>query len=184
MNPWHDIDPGNQLPNSVQAIIEIPKFSKTKFELDKASGLLKVDRVLYSSTHYPANYGFIPKTYCGDNDPLDILVLGQAVVYPLSIMRARPIGYMRMVDQGDADDKIISVHADDPEMSDIYSIKDLAPHILKEIKNFFEIYKNLEGKKVEVDGFYDAKEANSIIEEAFKFYKENKTKIMLQKETN
>ncbi|WP_413287530.1 inorganic diphosphatase [Bdellovibrio sp. HCB337] len=172
MNPWHDISPGDKTPDIVHALIEIPRFSKTKFEVDKASGLLKVDRVLYSSVHYPTNYGFIPKSYCGDGDPLDILVLGQADVYPLSIMRARPIGYMPMIDQGDADDKIIAVHADDPEMNEIQSIKDLRPHSLKEIRNFFEIYKGLEGKKIEVQDFRDKAAAHTVILEAFKYYQE------------
>lgn len=170
MNPWHDIEAGEDAPEIVNAIIEIPRFSKTKFELDKKSGLLKVDRVLYSSVHYPANYGFIPQSYSDDKDPLDILVLGQADVYPLSIMRARPVGFMRMIDQGDLDDKIIAVHADDPEMLEINSIKDLPSHTLKEIQNFFEIYKGLENKKVSVEGFRDKSEALVVIQKAFADY--------------
>src|ERR1051325_7349548 len=114
MHPWHEVEIGTDSPNVVNAVIEIPKGSKTKYELDKKSGLIKVDRVLFSSVHYPANYGFIPRTYCGDHDPLDILVLGQDPVVPLSIMRAKPIGVMKMVDQGESDDKIVAVHADDP----------------------------------------------------------------------
>jgi inorganic pyrophosphatase len=178
MNPWHDVEIGENSPQIVNAIIEIPRFSKTKFELDKKSGLLKVDRVLYSSVHYPANYGFIPKTYCGDHDPLDILVLGQADVYPLSIMRARPVGYMRMHDQGEADDKIIAVHADDPEMSDINSMADLPAHALAEIKNFFEIYKKLENKSVEVDRFFDSQAAKEVIQEALKLYQTHKSGLI------
>lgn len=174
MNPWHDVEIGNNAPEVINAIIEIPRFSKTKFELDKKTGLLKVDRVLYSSVHYPANYGFIPQSYSDDKDPLDILVLGQADVYPLSIMKARPIGYMRMIDQGDIDDKIISVHADDPEMAEIHSIKDLAPHTLKEIQNFFEIYKGLENKKVSVEGFKDRDEALGIVKKAVSDYQEHR----------
>ncbi len=177
MNPWHDLEIGERSPEIINAIIEIPRFSKTKFELDKKTGLLKVDRVLYSSVHYPANYGFIPQSYCGDHDPLDILVLGQAEVYPLSIMRVRPIGYMRMVDQGEADDKIIAVHADDPEMAQIQSINEIAPHTLKEIRNFFEIYKELEGKDVEVNGFFDKKEALQIIIEAQNLYQKLKSEL-------
>jgi len=172
MNPWHDVSYGDKAPEIVNALIEIPRFSKTKFEVDKVSGLLKVDRVLYSSVHYPTNYGFIPKSFCGDGDPLDILVLGQAEVPPLSIMRARPIGYLPMIDQGDADDKIIAVHADDPEMNEIHSIKDLRPHSLKEIRNFFEIYKSLEGKKIELQDFKDRDAALQVIREAFAFYTE------------
>lgn len=178
MNPWHDVDSGEK--TLVNAIIEIPKFSKTKFELDKKSGLLKVDRVLYSSVHYPANYGFIPRTYCGDHDPLDILVLGQAEVPPLSMMRARPIGYMKMLDQGEADDKVIAVHADDPEMSGYTSLEQLPPHILREIKNFFEIYKNLEGKVVAVDEFHSADEAFQVIQEAFDLYLREESNLRAQ----
>lgn len=178
MNPWHDVSPGDKAPQIVTALIEIPQGSKTKFELDKASGLLKVDRVLYSSVHYPANYGFIPRSYCGDHDPLDILVLGQAEVYPLSLMRARPVGCMRMIDQGESDDKVIAVHEDDPEMAHVQTIKDLAPHQLKEIRNFFEIYKGLENKKVEVEGFLDLPETLKIINESFELYEKEKTKLL------
>ena len=170
MNPWHEVSVGIHAPKIVNTIVEIPKNSKTKFEIDKKTGLLKVDRVLYSSVHYPANYGFIPQTYCGDKDPLDIFILGQAEVYPLSIMRARPIGYLRMLDQGEADDKIIAVHADDPEVENIHSIKDLPPHKLKEIHNFFETYKKLENKEVKVDNFFDKNDAEKIIIEAQALY--------------
>ena len=174
MNPWHDVEVGEKAPEVINAIIEIPRFSKTKFELDKKTGLLKVDRVLYSSVHYPANYGFIPQSYSDDKDPLDILVLGQAEVCPLSIMKARPIGFMRMIDQGDIDDKIIAVHADDPEMAEIQSINDLASHTLKEIQNFFEIYKGLENKKVSVEGFKDKPDALVILKKALSDYQERR----------
>ncbi|MBL7687296.1 MAG: inorganic diphosphatase, partial [Bdellovibrionaceae bacterium] len=111
MHPWHDVEIGDNAPNIIQVIIEVPKGSKNKYELHKPSGLLKVDRVLFSSVHYPANYGFIPQSYCEDHDPLDVLVLGQESVVPLTIMEAKPIGVMKMSDQGEADDKIIAVHA-------------------------------------------------------------------------
>jgi inorganic pyrophosphatase len=175
MNAWHDIP--LESSDLFPALIEIPAGSKTKFELDKPTGLLKVDRVLYGSVHYPWNYGFIPRTYCGDHDPLDVLVLGQAVVYPLSIMRAVPIGVMRMVDQGEADDKIIAVHADDPSFHHFRDIKEIAPHILDEISNFFEIYKSLEKKKVEVNGMFGRAEAIRIIEEAVALYKKLETEL-------
>lgn len=170
MHPLHDVDVGSEAPNIVNCIIEIPAESKTKFELDKATGLLKVDRVLYSSVHYPHSYGFIPRTHCDDGDPLDILVIGQAKVYPLCIMRAKPIGYMQMIDQGKADDKIIAVHADDPQFMDRESIHELPPHILAQIRNFFENYKQLEGKSVKVEEFKDRASSKQIILEALKLY--------------
>jgi inorganic pyrophosphatase len=175
MNPWHDIEVDNL--EIVPALIEIPASSKTKFELDKKTGLLRVDRVLYSSVHYPHNYGFIPQTYCDDGDPLDIFVLGQAVVYPLSIMRAKPIGFMRMLDQGKLDDKIIAVHADDPEYHHYDDISELAPHISREIKNFFEIYKNLEGKTVDVQDFKGKVEALKVIDDALRLYRKEASQL-------
>jgi inorganic pyrophosphatase len=174
MNAWHDIAVGFADVENFPALIEIPALSKTKFELDKKTGILKVDRVLYSSVHYPHNYGFIPQTFCDDGDPLDVLVLGQAIVYPLSIMRAKPIGYMRMIDQGKMDDKIIAVHLDDPAYCHYENMSELAPHIFLEIKNFFEIYKQLENKKVEVAAFHSRLEAIEVIKEGLKLYLEQK----------
>ena len=175
MNPWHDIQVTN--PKKVPALIEIPAGSKTKFELDKATGLLKVDRVLFGSVHYPHNYGFIPRTYCGDKDPLDIFVLGQAIVYPLSIMQAKPIGYMKMLDQGEMDDKIIAVHSDDPTVNHYEDISQLPPHLFLEIKNFFEIYKLLENKQIAVDAFHGREAALQVIEDAIELYKKNETEL-------
>jgi inorganic pyrophosphatase len=171
MHPWHDVAVGEESPFFVNAIIEIPKGSKVKYELDKMSGLIKMDRILFSSVHYPANYGFIPQSYCEDNDPLDILVLGQEAAVPLCIMRAKPIGVMKMLDQGEADDKIISVHADDPEYTQINSISDLPPHRIKEIRRFFEDYKALENKIVKVEEFFDCAEAHRVIAAALALYK-------------
>lgn len=170
MHPWHDVEIGEHAPAVVNAIIEIPKGSKAKYELDKKSGLIKMDRILFSSVQYPANYGFIPQTYCEDNDPLDILVLGQETAVPLCIMRAKPIGVMKMLDQGEADDKVIAVHADDPEFSHVESLEDLPPHRIKEIRRFFEDYKQLENKIVKVEKFFDRAEAARVIDSAQKLY--------------
>ncbi len=169
-NSWHDVDLGTDVPNLFPAIIEVPKGSKTKYELDKDTGLIRVDRILYSSVQYPANYGFIPQTYCEDHDPLDVLVLGQEPVYPLSIVMARPIGLMKMVDQGEADDKIIAVHVHDPEYAHYECIEELPPHRMVEVKRFFEDYKALENKLVVVEDFLGRAEAVEIIQEAIALY--------------
>lgn len=177
MHPWHEVDIGENSPTIINAIIEIPKGSKAKYELDKKSGLIKMDRILFSSVQYPANYGFIPQTYCGDNDPLDILVLGQVPAVPLCIMRAKPIGVMKMLDQGEADDKIIAVHADDPEFAEIASLDDLPAHRIKEIQRFFEDYKALENKIVKVEKFFDRAEAFRVIDEAITLYQNKKVEL-------
>jgi len=170
LNPWHDVELGGEVPEIFPAIIEVPKGSKTKYELDKATGMIRVDRILYSSVQYPANYGFIPRTYCEDHDPLDVLVLGQEPVAPLSIMRAKPIGLMKMLDHGEADDKIIAVHADDPEYAHYESIEELPPHRMTEVKRFFEDYKVLEEKNVVVEDFFSKMEALKAIMTSMTLY--------------
>lgn len=170
MNPWHDVSLGKTAPEIFPAIVEVPKGAKYKYELDKKSGLIRVDRVLFSSVHYPANYGFIPRTYCDDKDPLDVLILGQEPVPPLTILRAKPIGLMKMIDEGEADDKIIAVHADDPEYAHYNSIAELPPHRIREVKRFFEDYKILENKAVTVENFLDRDDAIHSITDAIDYY--------------
>lgn len=170
-NPWHNVDIGNGSPDIVQAIIEIPKGSKAKYELDKDSGMLRLDRVLYSSVHYPANYGFIPRTLGDDHDPLDILVLSQIDLEPLCIVRAKVIGVMRMLDNGEADDKLIAVAADDMSVQHLNDISDLPAHVGNEILQFFREYKRLENKTVEVDELQDAAMAKTILNKAVEDYK-------------
>jgi inorganic pyrophosphatase len=169
-HPWHDISFGDESPQIVQAIIEISRGSKAKYEVDKESGLLKLDRVLHAAFYYPINYGFIPKTYAGDNDPLDILVLSQIDFEPLSIVTAKVIGVMRMIDKG-IDDKIIAVCQNDISVSHINSLEELPPHLMSEIKHFFEQYKKLEQTTVKVDEFYGKEKAYEIINESILDYK-------------
>ena len=171
VNPWHNVDIGTGSPDVVEAIIEIPKGSKAKYELDKASGMLRLDRVLYSSVHYPANYGFIPRTLGDDHDPLDILVLSQIDLVPLCIVRAKVIGVMRMLDSGEADDKIIAVAADDRSVAHLNDISDLPAHVGNEILQFFREYKRLENKTVEVDELQDVTMAKTILNKAIADYK-------------
>lgn len=169
-HPWHDVEIGNLIPGEFPAVIEIPKGSKVKYELDKETGLLRVDRVLYSSVIYPANYGFIPQTLGDDHDPLDVLVLMQEAVAPLSILRVRPIGVMIMVDQGENDEKIICVHLDDPEYRAIRHINELQPHRMVEVQRFFEDYKRLEQKDVKVEEFLGPEEAQQAVTHAVQLY--------------
>ncbi len=171
-NPWHAVPPGEKAPQVVNAIIEIPQNTRAKYELDKESGLLKLDRVLYSAVYYPANYGFIPRTYGDDKDPLDIVVLCKIDVVPLCLITAKVIGAMRMLDQGELDDKIIAVAENDMSVNHIADVAELPPHFLRELKNFFEDYKKLEKKEVKVEEFQNAETAYEIIEQARIDYQE------------
>lgn len=172
MHPWHDVYiDEDQLENTFPVVIEVPMGSKNKYELDKESGLLKLDRVLFSAVHYPANYGFIPRSFCDDGDPLDALVLGQEPVVPLTIMTARAIGVMQMRDDKGIDDKIISISAKDPEYQDLRKLEDLPDHKLREIQRFFEDYKALEEKEVVVEGMRERDEALAILRESLVLYR-------------
>ena len=163
MNIWHDMDPAEITPTDFTAVIEIPKDSQCKYELDKKTGLLRLDRVLYTATHYPANYGFIPRTYADDGDPLDVLVLCARSVQPLTLIQVYPIGVMRMMDDGRVDDKIIAIPFSDPTYNSIRSIDEMPAHIFDEIMHFFTVYKQLENKQTAVKELFDRKEAEEII---------------------
>jgi inorganic pyrophosphatase len=169
---WHDVPRGEEAPDALNTVIEIPNGGKVKYELDKETGLMRVDRVLHSSVIYPANYGFIPQSYGDDEDPLDVLVLTQESVVPGAIMRARPIGLMNMIDDGQGDAKIICVHMDDPAVSDYWHIKDLPEHQLRELKRFFQDYKALESKGVQVEDFFGPERARKVVSNSFDYYDE------------
>lgn len=168
---WHEVSTGANPPQHVNAIIEIPRGSRAKYEIDKASGLIKLDRVIYASMYYPLNYGFIPQTLGEDHDPLDIVVLTQVEAVPLCLIPSQVIGVMRMIDRGEADDKIIAVAEQDPSVSHLSDVADLPDYLMKELKHFFENYKTLENKKVIVDNFLGRAEAEQIIEKSIARYK-------------
>lgn len=171
-HPWHEVKIGTNPPENLNAIIEIPKGSRAKYEIDKESGLIKLDRVIYASMYYPLNYGFIPQTLGEDHDPLDIVVLTQVSVVPRCMIPCRVIGVMRMIDRGEADDKIIAVAEQDASVSHIADISALPDFFRVELKHFFENYKTLENKKVVVDDFLGRAQAFPIIERSIQFYKE------------
>ncbi len=176
IHPWHDVTPGEDMPQEFNTVIEIPFGSSVKYELDKDSGLIKLDRVLYSAVYYPANYGFIPQTLAEDDDPLDVLVLTQETVVPLTLMHARAIGIMVMIDAGKRDHKIIAVATQDPEFNIYREAAEMPPHRLTMLRRFFQDYKLLEGKAVEVDEIQPAKAAYPIIEDALSRYSTQRRK--------
>ncbi|MBI5372959.1 MAG: inorganic diphosphatase [Sphingobacteriales bacterium] len=169
-HPWHGASYGSKAPATVNAMIEIPQGSRSKYEVDKETGLLKLDRVIYSSFQYPINYGFIPQTLGLDGDPLDILVICSQSIHSLCLVEANVIGNMQMIDSGQEDDKIIAVAAKDPSVNHIRRIEELPQHFLLELKNFFEQYKVLENKKVEIDTFQDQGIAFRIIQDSIDLY--------------
>ncbi|MCC9601256.1 inorganic diphosphatase [Stieleria sp. JC731] len=172
VHPWHGVSPGDEAPEIVNVIVEIPLGGNIKYELDKASGLLKVDRVLFSAVHYPANYGFIPGTFADDDDPLDVMVLCQEPVVPLALMQVRPIGLMTMIDEGRRDHKVIAVATKDAEYCDFRELDDLPHHRLDMVRRFFMDYKTLENKDVEVEGFSPASVAHQVINESIQGYRD------------
>ncbi len=180
-HPWHDIGPGAKLPAEFKVIIEIPLGSSVKYELDKESGLIRMDRMLYSAVYYPANYGFIPQSLAEDHDPLDVLVLCQEAVAPLTIMDARAIGLMTMIDSGMKDHKVIAVATTDPEVNHYHEVAELPPHRLVMVRRFFQDYKQLEGKVVEVNDIQSASSAYPVIEDALQRYTEQRLRGFLPK---
>jgi inorganic pyrophosphatase len=167
---WHDVTPGKNLPGDFTAVIEIPMGSSVKYELDKQTGMLRLDRILYSAVYYPANYGFIPQTLAEDGDPLDVLVLCQEAVAPLTLVNARAIGLMTMIDSGKKDHKVLAVAVDDPEYNAFKEANELPGHRLSMLRRFFQDYKTLEGKAVEVDDFQSAAAALPVIDDALTRY--------------
>ncbi|HET9424948.1 MAG TPA: inorganic diphosphatase [Gemmatimonadaceae bacterium] len=167
---WRDISPGRNPPEEVTAVIEIPSGSRNKYELDKETGLLKLDRVLYSSVHYPSDYGFIPRTLHEDGDPLDVLVMVKEQTFPGCMIDVRPIGVLRMLDRGEPDDKILGVPLHDPAHEEYFDIADIPQHTLKEVEYFFSTYKDLEGKRVQVVGWEKSERAMQIVVDSIERY--------------
>ena len=173
MHPWHDYPVNEQkIAEGFPAIVEVPMGSKNKYELDKTSGLLRLDRVLHSAVYYPANYGFIPRTYCADGDPLDVLVFGQEPVYPLTLVDVRAIGVMKMRDDKGEDDKLLAVTIGDPAFADYHDFRELPKHVVREMVRFFQDYKVLEGKEVVVEEPLGPDEAMRVLRDALALYRQ------------
>jgi inorganic pyrophosphatase len=175
MNLWHDVEPGTK--EAMNVIVEINKGSKNKYEIDKQTGLIALDRVMHTAQDYPFDYGFVPRSLWHDDDPLDVVLLTSHSLVPGVLVRARPVALMNMIDSGDADDKIIAVPADDPRFDDVHDLGDVNPHVIKEMEHFFSTYKKLQNKEVEVTGFKGKKEAQDTFVEGLELYtKEFQTK--------
>lgn len=172
MNLWHDVSPGDNVPDKVNVIIEINKGSKNKYEVDKATGLIALDRVAHTAQDFPFDYGFVPRSYWHDSDPLDVIVLTTYPLLPGILVSVRPVAIMNMIDSGEGDDKIISVPVDDPRWDDVKDLGDINPHLLKEIEHFYSTYKKLQDKVVEVTGFADAASAKKAVTEGLALYQE------------
>jgi inorganic pyrophosphatase len=173
MNLWHDLELGEEAPEKFNIIVEVPRGSKNKYEIDKKTGLIKLDRAMKTSQDYPFDYGFAPKTLWEDDDPLDVVVFSTYPLFPNILVEVRPVGVMRMIDDGEGDDKILAVPVKDPRWEEVLDLKDLNKHNLKEIKHFFETYKQIEDKKVEISGFEGAEKAKEAVEKSIKLYQES-----------
>jgi len=169
-NPWHHLMQGRDFPRVINAVIEVSMGSSTKYELDKETGMLRLDRFLYSPVHYPADYGFIPRTYWEDDDPLDIIVLSNFPVLPMTLVKTMPIGALRMIDENQDDTKVIAVHSTDPRFENYHNLRDIPKHTIKEMRHFFEIYKELQGMRVKVIEFRDRKYAYKVIKKGISLY--------------
>jgi inorganic pyrophosphatase len=177
INLWRDLSPGSHPPDVITAVIEIPSGSRNKYELDKDSGLIRLDRVLFSAVHYPGDYGFIPRTLAEDGDPCDVLVLLNEQTFPGCQIDVRPIGVLRMLDRGEPDDKILAVPTKDPYYGEYFDIADIPQHYLREVEHFFGIYKDLEGKRMEVKGWQKSDSAAEVIMEAIQMYEDRFMKL-------
>ncbi len=169
---WHNLAPGPKVPEVVYAVVEVPKGSRNKYEYSKSAGVIKLDRVLYSPLHYPGDYGFIPQSYYGDGDPMDILVMMNEATFPGCVIEARPIGMLRLLDKGEHDDKILAVPATDPQFDEIHMLGDMAKHFLREVEHFFVVYKQLQGMQVVSEGWVDADAAREAVMESLRLYRD------------
>jgi len=177
VNPWHDFPVGAHPPEVVTAVVEIPRGSRNKYELDKASGQFRLDRVLFSAVHYPGDYGFIPRTLHEDNDPLDIIVIINEPTFPGCQIDCRPLGVLKLLDRGEPDDKIVAVPSNDPFYHEYFDIADISQHYLKEVEHFFHIYKDLEGRRVEIVGWEKSEAAMSVIQDSIDRYEEKYLRV-------